>query len=352
MNWQTMISLLNDYSEGAHPRILALLTEHNLAQCAGYGEDVYSEQAKALIQKHLHNEQAQIHLVSGGTQANTVIIKSILRPHEAVIAAQSGHIAVHETGAIEATGHKVIITPSGADGKLTPELIVQACQNHTDEHMVKPKLVYISQTTENGSVYSVDELTAIRACCDELGLYLHIDGARLGAALVANKALSLAFVAQMADVFYIGGTKNGALIGEAIVIVNPDLQDAFRFLMKQHGALLAKGRLLGIQFLGLFEENVFFECAQNAHANAMYLAEGLRALGCEFLTPPQSNQIFPILPNTVIAALQEQFAFYTWQAIDIERSAVRLVTSWASDIENIVLFLQQAEALLNAHSEA
>ena len=238
-----MISFQNDYSEGAHPRILELLTQTNQQQCVGYGEDVYSLQAAELLQQHLQAPQAAIHFASGGTQSNTVIIKAILRPHEAVIAADSGHIAVHETGAIEATGHKVIIAPA-LDGKLTPAAIQAAYQAHTDEHMVKPKLVYISQTTEIGSVYSLSELQAIRACCDELDLYLHIDGARLGAALAANSDITLAVMAQIADVFYIGGTKNGALLGEAIVIVNPALQAAFRYVLKQHGAMLAKGRIL------------------------------------------------------------------------------------------------------------
>ena len=346
-----MVSFLNDYSEGAHPAILALLSEHNLVQCAGYGEDVYSQQAKAHIFKHIQQEQAQIHLVSGGTQANTVIIKAILRPHQAVIAAASGHIAVHETGAIEAMGHKVIAMPCAADGKLTPALIMQAYQTHTDEHMVQPKLVYISQSTENGSVYSWQELQDIRACCDQLGLYLHIDGARLGAAMASNTELTLAHIASMADVFYIGGTKNGALLGEAIVLVNPVLQDAFRYILKQHGALMAKGRVLGLQFLGLFEQGVFFECAAHAHTQAMALAEGLQQLGCEFLTPPQSNQIFPILPNDVVEALQNEFAFYTWQAVSQTHSAVRLVTSWATQDTQVAQFLAQAQRLLTEHSQ-
>ena len=341
-----MISLQNDYSEGAHPRILTLLSETNRVQSTGYGEDAYCLQAASYIKQHLQAPQAAIHFVSGGTQSNTVIIKSMLRPHEAVIAAQSGHIAVHETGAIEATGHKVITMPVGNDGKLTPEAVHTAVTTHTDEHMVKPHMVYISQTTEIGSVYSVSELRALRTCCDELGLYLHIDGARLGAALAANSELSLAIMAEVADVFYIGGTKNGALLGEAIVIVNPDLQADFRYGMKQHGALLAKGRILGLQFVGLFAENVFFECAAHAHEQAMVLAQGLRDLGCGFLTEPQSNQIFPILPNTVIAALQEKFAFYHWQDINDTDSAVRLVTSWATEPANVKAFLRAATELL------
>lgn len=341
-----MISLLNDYSEGCHPRILEALSSSNGEQCMGYGEDVYSLKAAELIQQHLQAPQAAIHFLSGGTQSNTVIIKSILRPHEAVIAAQSGHIAVHETGAIEASGHKVITMPVAADGKLSVAAIQDACAQHTDEHMVKPRMVYISQTTEIGSVYSLAELQAIRACCDELGLYLHIDGARLGAALAANHDITLATMATIADVFYIGGTKNGALLGEAIVIVNPKLQDDFRFVMKQHGALLAKGRILGVQFIGLFEESVFFDCAHHAHTQAMTLAQGLAAMGCAFLTPPESNQIFPILPNTVMTQLQQQYAFYHWQDMSDTHSAVRLVTSWATQSEHISSFLQDAQKLL------
>lgn len=343
-----MVSFLNDYSEGAHPRILELLQQSNGEQCAGYGEDPYCLQAAALIQTQLQAPQAQVHFASGGTQSNTIIIKSVLRPHEAVIAAASGHIAVHETGAIEATGHKVITVGVGADGKLTPAAVQAACAAHTDEHMVKPRMAYISQTTENGCVYSVAELRAMRACCDELGLYLHIDGARLGAALAADSALSLAVMAEVADVFYIGGTKNGALLGEAIVLVNPALQADFRYVLKQHGALLAKGRVLGVQFVGLFENGIMLECAQHAHQQAMDLAQGLRELGCDFLTPPQSNQIFPILPDAVVAQLQQQFAFYPWQTMGAGRSAVRLVTSWATPATHVAAFLHEAQTLLNA----
>ncbi|HEY4540235.1 MAG TPA: aminotransferase class I/II-fold pyridoxal phosphate-dependent enzyme, partial [Faecalibacter sp.] len=237
-------SFKNDYSEGAHPAILQRLMETNLQQTIGYGEDEFCDEARAWIKTYLQKDSA-IHFVSGGTQANLIVISSMLKPHESVIAVESGHIAVHETGAIEATGHKVNTVPT-IDGKMTIDEIQNVLNLHTDEHMVKPKMVYISNSTEVGSVYTKAELTAIYDFCQANQLYLFVDGARLGSALTSSKSdLTLEDFANLTDVFYIGGTKNGALIGEAIIINTPQLNEDFRYHIKQKGGMLAKGRLIG-----------------------------------------------------------------------------------------------------------
>lgn len=333
-------SFKNDYSEGAHPAILQRLMETNLQQTIGYGEDEFCDEARAWIKTYLQKDSA-IHFVSGGTQANLIVISSILKPHESVIAVESGHIAVHETGAIEATGHKVNTVPT-IDGKMTIDEIQNILNLHTDEHMVKPKMVYISNSTEVGSVYTKAELTAIYDFCQANQLYLFVDGARLGSALTSSKSdLTLEDFANLTDVFYIGGTKNGALIGEAIIINTPQLNEDFRYHIKQKGGMLAKGRLIGIQFAEMFKNDLFFEMGKHANAMAKKLAEGIAAKGYDFLTVPSSNQIFPILPQQEIERLHEKFEFFVWQKIDDEHSAVRLVTSWATPEEQVDHFLNQ-----------
>ncbi|UWX66538.1 low specificity L-threonine aldolase [Empedobacter stercoris] len=332
-------SFKNDYSEGAHPSILQRLVETNTIQSIGYGEDEFCNEARELILKYLKKDAA-IHFVSGGTQANLIVISSILKPHESVIAAESGHIAVHETGAIEATGHKVntIVTNNG---KITPEQIAVVLNMHTDEHMVKPKLVYISNSTEVGSVYTKIELQHLYKFCQENNLYLFVDGARLASALTSSKCdLTLEDMANYTDVFYIGGTKNGALLGEAIVINNLKLNEDFRYHIKQKGGMLAKGRLIGIQFSEMFRDNLFFEMGKHANQMAEKLAKGISAKGYDFLTEPSSNQIFPILPNIVIEKLQQDFDFFIWEKIDEENSAIRLVTSWVTLEEQVDNFIQ------------
>ena len=331
-------SFKNDYSEGAHPAILQKLMETNLQQTVGYGDDIYCNEARALIKEYLQRDAA-IHFVSGGTQANLIVISSILRPHESVIAVESGHIAVHETGAIEATGHKVITVPT-TDGKIKTSQIADVLASHTDEHMVKPKMVYISNSTEVGSVYTKQELTAIYTFCQENNLYLFVDGARLGSALTSSKCdLTLEDMANLTDVFYIGGTKNGALIGEAIIINNTKLNEDFRFHIKQKGGMLAKGRLIGIQFSEMFKNDLFFDMGKHANAMAKKLAEGIAVKNFGFLTEPSSNQIFPIFPNEIIEKLQHEFDFFVWQKMDNEKSAIRLVTSWATPEEQVDNFL-------------
>lgn len=328
-------SFKNDYNEGCHPNILKALSETNLSQQAGYGEDEYSLEAARLIREKIENPEAAVHFVSGGTQANLIVISSALRSHECVIAATTGHINVHETGAVEATGHKVE-TVDTADGKLSPKSILTVLAKCTDEHIVKPRMVYISNSTEIGTHYSLPELKALSACCREHNLYLFMDGARLASALCAeDNDITMPHLAKYTDVFYIGGTKNGALLGEAIVINNPALNLDFRYHLKQRGALMAKGRLLGVQFLELFKENLFFELAEHANRLAGKMADAFTEAGYPLLTISYTNQIFPILPYEVIEKLQERFDFYIWQRLNDKEAAIRLVTSWATPEEAV-----------------
>jgi threonine aldolase len=335
-----MYSFKNDYSEGAHPRILSALMESNMEQLEGYGEDKYTEKAVELLKEIIRRNDIDIHLFPGGTQTNLTAISAFLRPHEAAIAANTGHILVHETGAIEATGHKIISIDVN-DGKLNSELIKSALDAHTDEHMVKPKLVYISNPTEIGSIYTKKELEHLSKFCSDNKLFLYVDGARLGSALCSEENdIELSDLANLVDAFYIGGTKNGALMGEALVICRDSFKEDFRFHIKQKGALLAKGKLLGIQFLELFKDNLYFELANHANAMAKLLKDGIIGAGYSFLTNSPSNQIFPILPNRIIEKLQEKYSFYNWQKIDEDSSAIRLVTSWATKEEKVWDFTQ------------
>jgi threonine aldolase len=342
-----MYSFMNDYSEGAHPAILDLLIKSNLEQNEGYGEDVHTERAKKAIKKYLHADHADIHFIPGGTQTNLLAISSFLRPHECVIAADTGHINVHETGAIEATGHKVIAMP-GKDGKLTPDLIQKALDFHTDEHMVKPKMVYISDTTELGTIYTKAELSAIHRICKTNDLILFMDGARLASALTCEKNdLELKDIAELVDVFYIGGTKNGALLGEALVILKDELKEDFRYLIKQKGALMAKGFVIGIQFEALFQNNLYFELGAHANEMAGKIAAVLKKCGYSLLAPAGTNQLFPILTNEEISKLKQKFAFSVQKKVDESHSAIRLVTSWATtlkSVEELCSFLEKLRA--------
>lgn len=325
-----MYSFQNDYSEGAHPNILQALVETNYLQETGYGDDQFSQQAIRLIKNHLGREDVDVHLIPGGTQTNLISISSFLRPHEAVISADSGHINVHETGAIEATGHKVLIAKTD-DGKLIPELIQEILDIHTNEHMVKAKLVYISNSTELGTIYKKDELVALSEFCKEHDLIFYMDGARLGSALCSKENdLKITDLPGLLDAFYIGGTKNGALIGEALVICNDSLKRDFRYFIKQKGALLAKGRLLGIQFVELFKDNLFFQLAEHANRMAEKLTAGLKEAKVQFLAESPTNQIFPIFSNGQIELLKKNYAFEIWEKVDDEHTAIRFVTSWAT----------------------
>jgi threonine aldolase len=330
-----MISFMNDYSEGAHPRILELLMKSNLEQNTGYGEDTHSDRAKQYMKKEMQREDVDIHFIPAGTQTNLLVISSFLRPHQCVIAAHTGHINVHETGAIEATGHKVVAMPA-VDGKLTTDAIIEALDRHSGEHMVQPKMVYISDTTELGTIYTKAELTAISNLCKEKGLLLFLDGARMGSALTCKaNDLTLKDIAQLVDVFYIGGTKNGALLGEALVLCKEELKEDFRFCIKQRGAMMAKGFVIGMQFEALFQEGLFYELGRHANQMAEKIAEVLRTCGYPFYASACTNQLFPILPKEVLEQLSKNFIFSEQAKIDENHSAIRFVTSWATTEENV-----------------
>lgn len=338
-----MIRFNCDYSEGAHPRILEKLAQTNLEQAPGYGQDTYCRQAADLIKSLCQTPQAEVHFLAGGTQTNLTVVAACLRPYQTVISADSGHINVHETGAIEATGHRILTVPE-QNGKLTAEQIARCCKEHwlddNPEFAPQPKLVYISFPTEYGTLYSKEELSAIRRVCDENNLFLFADGARLGYGLEApGNDVTLADLAACCDVFYIGGTKIGALLGEAVVIVNPKLQKDFRYFMKQKGAMLAKGRILGIQFLALFEDGLYFKLSKHADEMAQIIRQACAECGFEFLYDSPTNQQFPIMPDDLIKQLEELYAFSHTKRLDYRRSAIRICTSWATrreDVEQLV----------------
>lgn len=334
-------SFKNDYSEGCHPQILESLLRNNIDQQAGYGEDDYSKKAKDLIKAKIENQDAEVYFVSGGTQANLIVISSILRPYQCVISASTGHILNNETGAIEATGHK-ILSIEKEDGKLFPEDIIPVLESHQNvPHQVMPKLVYISNSTELGTIYTKKELENLSKFCKENNLYLFMDGARLGHALTSKmNDLELKDIAELTDVFYLGGTKNGALLGEVIIITEKDLRRDFAFNIKQKGALLAKGRLLGIQFLELMKDDLYFDLARNANQQAMKIKKALSERGVQFLSDTSTNQIFPILSNKIIEVLSEKFEFYIWKKIDENLSAIRLITSWNTQNEPVEEFIK------------
>ena len=329
----------NDYSEGCHRKVLEALTATNMVQTPGYGEDAFCAEAANKIRKLCGREELAVHFLVGGTQANLTVIDAALRPHQGALCACSGHIHVHETGAVEATGHKVLALPS-EDGKVTARQVTDYVLAHRAdgafEHIVQPKLVYISNPTELGTLYTLSELEALSEACHNLGLYLFLDGARLGYGLVAKgNDVTLADIARLCDVFYIGGTKVGALFGEAVVIGNPALAEDFRYIIKQHGGMLAKGRLLGVQFDALMTDNLYFDIA----AHAVSLADRLRAcfdeLGYSYLVPGITNQIFPILPDAVLAELEKNFVFCEQERVDETHRAVRFCTSWATKPEAV-----------------
>lgn len=328
-----------DYGEGAHPKILERMTETNMEQTPGYGEDEHCRNAAAKIRALCENENAEVHFLVGGTQTNMTVISSILRPYQGVIAADTGHVSVHETGAIESTGHKVISVP-GKDGKITAEQIRAVCEEHwadsSHEHIVQPGMVYISFPTEVGTLYSEKELLRISSVCREFRLPLFIDGARLGYGLASEKNdITLPRLASLCDVFYIGGTKVGALFGEAVVFTNTSLTRDFRYMIKQKGGMLAKGRLLGIQFETLLEDNLYFELAAHADRLAMKLRSALAEKGYPFMVESWTNQQFPILPLEKLEQLSGRFGFSFWGKTDETHAAVRFCTSWATKEEHV-----------------
>ncbi|QIG88938.1 aminotransferase class V-fold PLP-dependent enzyme [Chryseobacterium sp. POL2] len=339
-------SFKNDYTEACHPRILQALIETNETQQLGYGQDEYCQQATKLFQEKIKNENAGVYFVSGGTQANLLVISSLLKPFESVISADFGHIQTNETGAIEAVGHKINLIQT-KDGKITPSDIQVVLDKHPNiPHQVRPKLVYISNTTEIGTHYSKTELEKLYQFCQSKNLYLFIDGARMSQAIAIPEAeLSLEIIAKNSDVFYFGGTKNGALIGEAIIFNNEKLSEDFPFVIKQKGAMLAKGRLLGIQFLELLKDDLYLELGKHANRQTQKIKSAFEKKNVSFLTNSLSNQIFPILKNDHIKILQHEFDFYIWQQIDAEHSAIRLICSWATTDEVVGQLITNIENL-------
>ncbi len=335
-----MIFLRCDYSEGAHPEVLEALIKTNMEQSVGYGEDPHCLNAAEMIKKRIGRSDVDVHFFVGGTQTNYTSITAFLRPHEAVISPARGHICVHETGAVEARGHKIVAMPT-TDAKLYADQIDEAVKYHEDEHFVKPKMVYISNTTELGTIYKKSELQEIKKRCEKYGLYLYLDGARLASALTSpENDLTIEDIAELTDAFYIGATKNGALFGEALVISNPALKSDFRWILKQSGSMLAKGRLLGVQFEALFKDNLYFDMGKHANDMALLLRDGIRAKGYKFISESPSNQIFPIFPNELVEKLEKEVSFERECPVGDSEYCIRFVTSWATPKEDIEKLLE------------
>ena len=347
-----MIRFNSDYQEGAHPRILQRMLQTNLEQHPGYGEDECCAEARAMIQRACEAPEVDVHFLVGGTQTNFTFLAAALRCYQGAVCADTAHIAVHETGSVEATGHKVITLPQ-RDGKITAAQVDECCRLHfsdgSHEHMVMPKVVYLSESTELGTVYTRAELTEMRAICDKWKLWLYVDGARLGYAMASEACdVDLPFLARTADAFYIGGTKQGALFGEALVIVNDALKPDFRYVLKQKGGMLAKGWLLGIQFSELFRDGLYFELSDHAQALAMRLKAALTEWNVPFLVDSPTNQQFPVLPDAVLDALAEKYSFSEQQRVDATHRAVRFCTSWATQQAQLDALISDLRALLEA----
>lgn len=339
-----MYSFLNDYSEGAHPQILDALMSTNDIQTVGYGEDEYCKKAKDIIKKRIKNENVDVHFLVGGTQTNMTFLSHILKNYQAVIACDEGHIHVHETGSIESTGHKILTVPHH-DGKVTVEEIDYLLKQYGDEHMVQPKVVYISQTTELGTYYTKQELKILYQYTREHGLYLFVDGARLGSALVVDDAPTMEELAKWSDAFYIGGTKMGLLFGEALVIVNDLLKEDFRFTMKQKGAMLAKGRLLGIQFYTLLKETLYEDIGSHENEMADIIRQAFKKKGYSIYLPSSTNQIFVDLDESILKKIEKEFLVTRICKLDNCMVRVRLVTSWKTPKEAVMKFVNYIDTL-------
>lgn len=334
-----MIRFNCDYCEGAHQRILDKLVETNMEQTPGYGNDRFCAEAAQMIRDLCKAPEAAVHFLTGGTQANLTVIAAALRPHQGVLCSEAGHIAVHEAGAVEATGHKVLGLPA-PDGKITAQQVKQAYVDHINDEsydqIVQPGLVYISQSTELGTTYSRAELEEMYRVCKECGLYLYVDGARLAYALGAEGMdVDFEVLAANCDVFYIGGTKAGALFGEAVVILNDALKKDFRYIMRQEGGLVAKGRLLGIQFSELLRDGFYIETGRRADRLADEIRKACEDRGYPFLVPNNTNQIFPVIPDAVLESWKDKYAFAYQCRVDESHSAVRFCTSWATRPEDV-----------------
>ena len=341
-----MIRFECDYTTGAHPKILEALVNTNAEGCPGYGVDLHCEHAREMLRELCQAPEAGVHFLVGGTQANTTVIAAALRPHQGVVCAETGHINVHETGAIEATGHKVLALPA-AEGKITARQIDQYCQDHFDneawEHMVQPGMVYLSLPTERGTVYALAELEEIAAVCRRWRLPLFVDGARLACGLAASD-VALPDLARLCDVFYLGGTKAGLLFGEAVVITNPNIDHDFRYLIKQHGGMLAKGRLLGVQFEAFLEDGLFLDIGKKEVSQALRLRRAFEEKGYPLFVNSPTNQQFPVLPDGHMAALEKNYSFEVWEKTDEGHTAVRFCTSWSTadgDVDALIADIQK-----------
>lgn len=348
---EMIIQFTSDYCEGAHPYILEQLLKTNMDQTVGYGVDEFCQKARNTIISRVcpdRESDPDVHFLVGGTQANITVISSALKPYQGVICAASGHINVHETGALEHSGHKALALPH-TNGKISAEQIDTCIAEHyadtNFEHTVQPGMVYISFPTELGTLYSADELKAISGVCRKWDIPLFVDGARLGYGLAASDSVTLPFLASCADVFYIGGTKQGALFGEAVVIMNDKLKKDFRYNIKQNGGMLAKGRLLGIQFEALLGTDLYESTSYHALMMAKKIRAAFAKKGCKFLVDSPTNQQFPILPDSVLPELEKQFGFEIWQKVDAEHTGVRFCTSWATKEENVEKLLSVVEKL-------
>ncbi len=344
-----MIYFNCDYNEGAHLRVLEALARTNLEQTEGYGTDPYCERAREVIRQKCGAPSADVHFLVGGTQANLTVIGAALRPHQGVLAARTAHINVHETGAVEAVGHKVLALP-GKAGKLAASQVEEYYKAHVSdeafEHMVQPGMVYLSHPTELGTLYTLEELEEMAKVCRSCGLFLYIDGARLGYGLAAaGNDVSMSDLARLCDAFYIGGTKEGALFGEALVITNPLLKKDFRYILKQKGGMLAKGRLLGVQFLALLEGDLYLEISRHADELAERLREAFRQKGFPFLVESHTNQVFPILPDAALEQLGKKYVYSYQERMDSSHSAVRFCTSWATEPEAVEELCREIGAL-------
>ena len=336
-----------DYTEGCIPEILQAIERENHTQLPGYSEDPICARAKAKVKALCGTEDVDVHFLVGGTQANATVIAASLRPHQGVIAAATGHIACHETGAIEATGHGVIALPTDT-GRLSANQIRARCAAHwsdaTHEHQIQPAMVYLSHPAENGTLYTLEELTDIRSACDEWNLLLFVDGARLGYGLASPvNDVTIADLARLTDVFYIGGTKVGALFGEAVVIKSPAVKRDFRYMIKRQGGMLAKGWLLGLQFDVLLDQNRYVTIARKAVEQALRIRKAFEEKGCSFLIESWTNQQFPILDNETMHKFDTNFAYSVWTPMDVGHTAVRFCTSWATkdeDVDTLVRFIQ------------
>ena len=343
-----MIRFDSDYTEGCIPEILEAIARENHTQLQGYSEDPVSDRAKAKVKALCQAPDADVHFLVGGTQTNTTVIAAALRPYQGVISAQTGHIACHETGAIEATGHKVIDLPT-ENGRLTADQIRRHCAAHwanaSFEHIPQPAMVYISHPAENGSLYSLQEITEIRQACDEWNLMLFVDGARMGYGLASPaNDVTLPDLARLTDAFYIGGTKVGALFGEAVVISNHALKKDFRYMIKRQGGMLAKGWLLSLQFDVLLDHDRYVTIAKNAVEQALRIKQAFEEKGCRFFMESWTNQQFPILDNATMHKFDGKFAYTLWEPLDAEHSAVRFCTSWAtreSDVDALIEFVRK-----------